>query len=544
MIASADLALLLGAIYGDGYITPVPRASTYRVAMCSGDKYPAWRAEIKRLFTVVFGRFNECQKRTTKTPFFEIYINVRNVHDVFGVSSKRSPDGSMVPPAWVNDSPEFRRQFLRGLVETDGCFTVRKDARYPGKRWGLFVFSQKDTVLSTWVKQQIESQGITATMRFGKKSGTWNVSVNHQSDVVRLGEWLDSFKWRQLLATGFRPPLREPRKVPRQTDAPCGLQPSVLRPSPMGDTDADMAWFAGLMDAEGCFHIRRHTSRPNNVIVTVTVGLVNRPAMDRVSQIVTGIIGSTPTMNVRAPKASERMSQREFYSITVSGKDKVRLLLGALAPLLRGKRLEAYLALEIANRSAHAAHYRATEADFEIQRLSSQIKKGDSEARSRAAEIAGRPAVPHEPSSAHRAWLAGMLDGDGSIVMLREARGKSEYFQTAVVFGAADRDALEDMRLVIGPSICTTVTTRPPVGEARPFHSFGILQAHVPDFLRSVRPYLIVKGVEADLACASYAPGADKRAIHGLLHRIKTADYLTATDASLLFLEMSQGAPS
>jgi len=544
MIASADLALLLGAVYGDGYITPVPGSATHRVAMCSGDKYPEWRAEIKRLFKVVFGRFNECQKRTTKTPFFEIYINVISVHDVFGVSSKRCPDGSMVPPDWVNDSPEFRRQFLRGLVETDGCFTVRRDARYPSKRWGLFVFSQKDTALSEWVKQQIQSQGISVTMRFGRRAGTWSVSVNHQSDVVRLGEWLESFKWRQLLATGFRPPLREPRKAPRQTDAPCGLRPSVLRPSSMGETDADMAWFAGLMDAEGCFHIRRHTSRPNNIIVTVTVGLVNRPAMDRVSQIVTGIIGSTPTMNVRAPKASERMSQREFYSITVSGKDKVRLLLGALAPLLRCKRLEAHLALEISRRAASAAHYRATEADFEIQRLSSQIKKGDPEAKARALEIIGRTAVPTIPSSAHRAWLAGMLDGDGSITMIREVRGKSEYFQTSVVFGAADRDALEDMRLVIGPSICTTVTTRPPVGDARPFHSFGILQAHVPDFLLSLRPYLFVKGVEADLACASYVPGADKRAIYGLLHRIKTADYLMATDASMAFLEKSQGALS
>lgn len=312
----------------------------------------------------------------------------------------------------------------------------------------------------------------------------------------------------------------------------------------MGYTDADLAWLAGLMDAEGCFHIRRHTSRPNNVIVTVTLGLVHRPAMEHARGIVAQVIGSVPTMHVRAPKKSERMSQREFYSVTVSGKDKVCAFIGALVPLLRGKRLEACLALAVAKRAAGAAHYRATEADFEIQRLSSQIKKGDADARSRAVEIVGADAILADSSAVHRAWVAGMLDGDGSITMLKEARGASSYLQTVVVFGAADRDALEDMRLVIGPSICTTVTTRPPVGDARPFHSFGILQAHVPDFLRSVRPYLIVKGVEADLACASYAPGADKRAIHGLLHRIKTVDYLMATDASLLFLEMSQGAPS
>jgi len=286
-----------------------------------------------------------------------------------------------------------------------------------------------------------------------------------------------------------------------------------------------LGWLAGLMDAEGCFHLRRHGTRPNSVVVTVTVGLVHRPAMDLVRSLIAQIIGSEPNLDVRAPKQSERGAQREFYSITVSGKDKVFALLTALCPLLRGKRIEAHLALDVVGRARMERHYRATDADFEIQRLSSEIKRGTPGAKQKALALVPVP-PPAPPASS--AWLAGMLDGDGSLGLLRLERGSRAYFQPTIVFGGADLEAIEDLRDMIGRDLVTEMTRRPPRGGAREFFSFGILREHMRPFLVRLEPSLVVKKAEVSVLLAHMDGRIEtERAFH-LLRRLKTAEYLSA----------------
>lgn len=285
---------------------------------------------------------------------------------------------------------------------------------------------------------------------------------------------------------------------------------------------ARLEWLAGLMDAEGCFHLRRHSTRPNSVVVTVTVGLVHRPAMDVVRSLIAEVIGSEPSLDVRAPRKTERGSQREFYSVTVSGKDKVFALLTALCPLLRGKRVEARLALDVVGRARLDRHYRATDADFEIQRLSSEIKRGSPGAKERALGMVSSPLPP--PSTP---WLAGMLDGDGSVGIVQLVRGNRSYFQPSIVFGGADLEAVDDLRGVIGREFVTEVTTRPPRGGAREFFSFGILREHMRPFLARVEPILVVKKAEASVLLSHLDGRIEAERAFGFLRRLKTADYLS-----------------
>lgn len=285
-----------------------------------------------------------------------------------------------------------------------------------------------------------------------------------------------------------------------------------------------LEWLAGLMDAEGCFHLRRHSARPNSVVVTVTVGLVHRPAMDLVRSLIAQIVGSEPNMDVRAPKKSARGSQREFYSITVSGKDKVFALLTTLCPLLRGKRAEARLALDVVSRARLESHYRATEMDFEIQRLSSEIKRGAPGAKERALAL-----VPSPLPAPSASWLAGMLDGDGSVGLLRLARNGRLYFQPTVVFGGADLEAVEDLRDVIGRESVTEMSKRQPRGGAREFFSFGILREHMRPLLLRVKPLLVVKQAEASVLLSYLDEGIGAEPAYDILRRLKTADYLSAS---------------
>lgn len=288
MQPTPDLALLLGAVFGDGYIQKVPKCSTYKIAVTSGDKYPTWLAEIPRLFQVAFGRLpNKHRKKRVKKPFFEFFLNVKNLWDVFGIDAKYSKEHHLVVPAWIEADPELVRQFLRGLVETDGCFHIRKDKRYPLKGWVSFVFTQKDEVLTNWVLAVLREHGFPARKGYGKKAQAWAVRVDVQREVVHLGEWLESFKWQQLLASGFEPRVGRISATRRVA--------KVLSTIPKVDQDE---WRSLRKRGASVVAIARHYSRSNNVIQDVVcdivpvraasceeLGLVVRPRFPRESNI-------------------------------------------------------------------------------------------------------------------------------------------------------------------------------------------------------------------------------------------------------------------
>jgi hypothetical protein len=251
-----DRALLLGAVFGDGYIQQRGEDS-FKVVVTSGNQYPAWFDRIDLLFERVFGArphvYEKCcddvsdeakAARGAEYRFCEKHLTVSGsvLLDSFGLISKyqtghgfgsESPRFAAVPD-WVTSDPEAVRHFVLGLVETDGWFSYTSDARSRGRRWARFGFAQKDEGLSRWFQSVLAGNGFVATRGWGKDSGTWEVVVSEQSHVKRLGEWLgSSAKYAALLASGDGP---RTQPINRKTGEPLKLKTARFFPT------LDMAW--------------------------------------------------------------------------------------------------------------------------------------------------------------------------------------------------------------------------------------------------------------------------------------------------------------
>lgn len=252
-----DRALLLGAVFGDGYIQKRGEDS-YKVVVTSGNQYPEWFDRIDLLFERVFGlRPHVYEKRCDGVSdeaksarpagykFCEKHLTVRGqaLLDSFGLLDKYQPGhgfGSDSPrfaavPGWVLSDPETTRHFILGLVETDGWFSYTSDSRCSrGSRWARFGFAQKDEGLAKWFQSALTSNGFVAKRSWGKDAGTWEVVVSEQSHVKRLGEWLgSSAKYAALLASGEGP---RTQPISRKTGEPLKLKPARFFPA------LDMAW--------------------------------------------------------------------------------------------------------------------------------------------------------------------------------------------------------------------------------------------------------------------------------------------------------------
>lgn len=247
-----DRALLLGAVFGDGYIQKRGRDS-YKVVVTSGNQYPAWFDRIDGLFDRVFGskpRVYE-KPRPEGSPvdpgyrFCEKYLTVSGstLLAELGVLNKYEPGhgfGSEAPrfvgvPEWVSCDPDAVRSFVLGLVETDGCFNYATDSRcLRATKWVRFSFTQKDDGLSRWFQSALLNNGVVSRRDWGNASGTWRVVVSEQSDVKRLGEWLgSSAKYAALLASGQGP---RTQPINRKTGEPLKLLQARFFPS------LDMTW--------------------------------------------------------------------------------------------------------------------------------------------------------------------------------------------------------------------------------------------------------------------------------------------------------------
>jgi hypothetical protein len=252
-----DRALLLGAVFGDGYIQKRGEDS-YKVVVTSGNQYPAWFDRIDLLFERVFGSrphvydkpcdgvSDEAKAaRRADYRFCEKHLTVSggDLVAAFGMLEKYAPGrgfGSSDPcfatvPAWVNENPEATRAFILGLVETDGSFSYAADARQrSSSKFARFFFVQKDRGLSMWMQSKLRSLGFICTVHWAAQATTWRVVVSEQSHVKRLGEWLgSSAKYAALLASGEGP---RTQPISRRTGEPLKLKPARFFPA------LDMAW--------------------------------------------------------------------------------------------------------------------------------------------------------------------------------------------------------------------------------------------------------------------------------------------------------------
>ena len=204
---AGDYAELLGAVFGDGSIEK-RSGRGWKVSVGSSDKYPAWLGQISKLFYSVFGRLNIRQKTLKNGIYYEHYVTTQDLFGMFRIHAKYDELGQITTPSWVNKDPELRRRFIRGLVETDGCFSITGDKRWnDDQKWPRFSFAQKCPKLSKWVYDVLISEKFAVTRYFSKGAGVWYVRLSRRDQVQRLGEWLQSYKWQALLDSGFKPRL-------------------------------------------------------------------------------------------------------------------------------------------------------------------------------------------------------------------------------------------------------------------------------------------------------------------------------------------------
>lgn len=199
VFALRERAELLGAIFGDGSIE---ERSHYgrRVSVGVSDRLLPWKERVEFLFDAVFGK-GRASSRSRKNPktgvtYYEFYTTTHEVMGIFGVDGKYNSKEQIVPPSWVQEHPELLRLFIRGLVETDGCFTREKDGTV------TFLFSQKNDYLTAWFVETLCNLGYPCRMCWAEQAQVNMPTINFAEAVKRFGEWLKSDKWLALLERG------------------------------------------------------------------------------------------------------------------------------------------------------------------------------------------------------------------------------------------------------------------------------------------------------------------------------------------------------
>jgi|JI9StandDraft_1071089.scaffolds.fasta_scaffold39447_2 hypothetical protein len=174
-------------------------------------------------------------------------------------------------------------------------------------------------------------------------------------------------------------------------------------------TNDDLSWFAGVLDAEGSFGLRRHTVRKSQVTANAFFGMADRRTVERAKQIAESFYGPLVT-HERPPT---KKSTRTFFCFNMTRKKELYSFLRAMIPFLRVKRLEALAQYDFLARASKARHI-GTEHDFWLCEISRRLKNAD---RSAHEELLTRVRDDFETRTVDRLWLAGYTDGDGSISM-------------------------------------------------------------------------------------------------------------------------------
>jgi hypothetical protein len=196
-------------------------------------------------------------------------------------------------------------------------------------------------------------------------------------------------------------------------------------------TDDELSWFAGVLDAEGSFGLRRHTTRKSQVMANAFFGMADSKTVEHAKKIAESFYG--PLVTHTRPPAKK--STRTFFCFNMTRKKELAVFLRAMIPFLRVKRLEALAQYDFLARAAKGRHI-GTEHDAWLCDISQRLKKADLSAKQ---ELLGRVRDDFEVSANDIAWLAGYTDGDGSI---SASQGRRAPFLT---YGSMNRSELEDV---------------------------------------------------------------------------------------------------
>lgn len=116
---TGDLAELIGAVLGDGYIGAHVRTEVLRIA-CNANN-PGFIERYSALVETVFDKKPTVKKRKT-SDCVDIVIYQKEVAKRLHLKTGAKTHRPFTLPTWIKNDVEYQKRFLRGLFETDGCY--------------------------------------------------------------------------------------------------------------------------------------------------------------------------------------------------------------------------------------------------------------------------------------------------------------------------------------------------------------------------------------------------------------------------------------
>ncbi len=126
---SLELAEIIGIHFGDGCMTH--HKTTHRIMYSINSRDASYADYIHSLFLKVFNISMKRIEYPHKNEI-ELYYMSKNLCLFFNnvLLVPFSPKINLKIPEYIRTNPEYIICFIRGLFDTDGCFTIQRDGKY------------------------------------------------------------------------------------------------------------------------------------------------------------------------------------------------------------------------------------------------------------------------------------------------------------------------------------------------------------------------------------------------------------------------------
>ncbi len=177
-VESEDLAEFIGIMLGDGGLTHF-QCSIYLNSDTDREFADYVKDLINRLFKIVPKIYKHKKEKVLR-------VSVSGVNLIEYLTSKGLSLGNKVHlqagvPSWIKSKSEYINACIRGLIDTDGCFTLHK-YKVNGKEYCYpkICFSNRSEPLLGFVYNELKGLGLNPKRTF--KYGVW---LHNQNEVKR-----------------------------------------------------------------------------------------------------------------------------------------------------------------------------------------------------------------------------------------------------------------------------------------------------------------------------------------------------------------------
>jgi hypothetical protein len=189
---SEELAEIVGIHFGDGYMKIRPRR-TYILTYALNSDDTDYIHHVSGLFHDVFG-ITLTRRQIQGKRCVEIYCCSRMLCEYFHhvLEVPYSPKNNLTIPSFIRNDPRWQSAFLRGLFDTDGCYTVSVTGPY---RYELTKITMKSESFAIEVCNLLSSMGIKSYIC---NKGSFDVVIRRRESSQRFQDLIRPNKTRQI----------------------------------------------------------------------------------------------------------------------------------------------------------------------------------------------------------------------------------------------------------------------------------------------------------------------------------------------------------